>query len=573
MSRKQRKDTVRSTRVKGRNASGRKLPVADPPQCLVLVLTCVLLVLLAGLSVWEMAGDSVTFDERIRLPAGYAYWKKQDFRLDADNPPLVKFLAAAPLLAMNLQTPSMEPESPDKYQDDYWASTARGWAFGSKFLFSQDTDRIIFWGRLPLVGLALLLGLLVFSWSRQLHGHPGAGLLSLFLLALEPTILAHSHYVTTDVALAAFSIMATHFLWRFSREGKFHHLALASLGLGLALASKFSAIFLVPVFFLLLWLYWPAQGSAMVNFFAQYRSVKARILASAWAALLAAVTVQACYLFSPDLSLYFKGLRTVGANIVPNFLVYVHGNFVPGGVWWYSLYAFLLKTPLPTMITIIVAGLCYAKHRDHSPRSLVFLLLPVAVFITVCTFAGNFGVRYMIPATAFLLVLAGRSYHAFTASRRSKILAGVVAAWLLVSVLRVSPHYISYFNELIGGPENAPYYLDDSNVDWGQDLKRLMQYLKKNQIKEVFISYWGPTPPEHYASEYGVRTIQMTPEMASSENPQPGVYAISVNWLVRARSETSRLNEDPRIDWLGRFKPTGRIGYSIYIYKFPEGRG
>ena len=62
-----------------------------------------LLALFAGLSIWEMSGDSLTPDERAHLPAGYAYWVAGEFRLNPEHPPFVKLLCAAPLLLMDLK--------------------------------------------------------------------------------------------------------------------------------------------------------------------------------------------------------------------------------------------------------------------------------------------------------------------------------------------------------------------------------------------------------------------------------------------------------------------------------------
>src|SRR5439155_5837346 len=201
---------------------------------LTLAAAAALLALYAGLSAWEMSGDSLTSDERVHLPAGYAYWTAREFRLNPEHPPLVKLLCAAPLLAMRLVLPSLQPD-PGKS----WRSF-QSW-FGTRFLFSQrrNVGSILLRGRVValLIGIALLV--LLFQWSRELHGHAGAGLVTLLLAALEPTLLAHGHYVTDDVGLACFSVMAMFFLWRLGRTGRRRDLALASLGMGLALATKF----------------------------------------------------------------------------------------------------------------------------------------------------------------------------------------------------------------------------------------------------------------------------------------------------------------------------------------------
>ena len=49
--------------------------------------------------------------------------------------------------------------------------------------------------------------------------------------------------------------------------------------------------------------------------------------------------------------------------------------------------------------------------------------------------------------------------------------------------------------------------------------------------------------------------------------PQKGYYAISAHNLTHFRKLKKRFNID--IDWLTKYKPIDRVGYSIYIYKFP----
>jgi hypothetical protein len=535
-------------------------PVPDLPRWVVFASLILLLGLFAGLSGWEMAGDSVTSDERIHLPAGYAYWKAREFRLNPEHPPLVKLLSALPLLTLNLQMPSTQPD-PGLNYNEYQQ------VFGTKFLFSQDADRILFRGRLPILGLGVLLAFFVFLWSWRLHGHPGAGILSLLLISLDPATLAHSHYVTMDVPLACFSVMAMFFLWQFSRNAKPGPLIGASLCMALALASKFSAVFLLPVFFLLLFFRFPVVsfGNRLGS-----RKNQVRIWSCLGAGLGIVLVVQACYFFSPDLWLYYKGAQQVNTNHNPSYLYFAAGKFFPGGVWWYPIYAFAIKTPLITLAAIVVAPFFFVRRRKKALKDLAFLLLPAgAVTVATCAFADNLGVRYMIPVTAFLVVLAGELFFFFAASWKRLVLAGALTFCLGFSVLRVSPHHLAYFNELAGGPKNAPNYLDDSNIDWGQDLKRLVEYLEKHRISNPILSFWGPGIPEYYGDRVGIHFSPWTRAMARSANPPAGVYALSVNNLVGIR-RFIQLGEDPNLDWLRRYTPADRIGYSIYIYRFPE---
>jgi len=530
------------------------------------VCAVLLLALFAGLSIWEMSGDSLTPDERAHLPAGYAYWVAGEFRLNPEHPPFVKLLCAAPLLFMDLKVPPTGPPAGVTFHN-YIAK------FGTAFL-SQGLDRILFWGRLPVVGLGLLLGSLVYSWSRRIHGSAGAGLVSTFLLALEPTLLAHSHLVTTDVALACFTIMAFSFLWRFCEAGgDGRHLVLAVAGMGLALASKFSAVVVLPLFLLLWFRRWPARAPAAGD----RRPVADRLLAgpgpAAAAALLGiAFIIQACYFFSPDPSLYFKGLEAVRANKPVNYAAYAAGSFFVGGRWWYALYVFFLKTPLATLCVIGAAVVVCLRDRARAGGTLLFVLLPAVFYAAaVCLFADNYGVRYMIPVTAFLLVIAGRAWSLLEAGRARRLAGAALALWLAVSVGRVSPHYIAYCNEIIGGPENGARFMHDSNLDWGQDLKRLARYQQDRNLPPLVLAFWGASRPEVYGIRYSRWAVD-TPDEADppvAAEPPPGVYAISVNKLIDLKKLVRLEGRDPRLDWLDRFKPADRVGYSIYIYRFP----
>jgi 4-amino-4-deoxy-L-arabinose transferase-like glycosyltransferase len=530
---------------------------------LVLLSAFALLALFAGLSIREMADDSLTADERVHLPAGYAYWTKREFRLNPEHPPLVKLLCAAPLLALRPALPPTEPPPGltwHRYQP----------AFGTAFFYqlNPDADRLLFWGRLPVLALGLLLGATIIWWSRRLHGSAAAGLLSLALFALEPTMLAHSHYVTTDVALGAFGLLAFAALWSFTETGRRSRLALAVVAMGLALASKFSSVVLLPVFLALLWMTWPAThrlASPAAPAGPARRFPSPRLLAALGGLAVMAVIVQASYFFSRDPTLYLRGLQAVRANHPADYPAYVHGAFFIGGAWWYPLYAWLLKTPLPALIALGIALAVTLRDAARARGILLFLVLPAGIHtLAVCLFADNYGVRYLIPSTAFLLVLAGGAASWFRRGRARRAAAALLALWLVASVFHASPHFIAYFNELIGGPANAADVLHDSNVDWGQDLARLARFQRDHQIPEIVLGYWGGGLPGHY----GIRSRPFTLDLARAATPPPGVYAVSVNHLVNLKKRVVLAGDDPNLDWLARFHPTDRVGFSIYVYAF-----
>ena len=184
-----------------------------------------------------MTEKSATFDEVAHLPAGYSYLIERSIRYNPQHPPLIKEICALPLLLLDLRY----PENPSENE----------WVFGREFLFRQDAQRILFWGRIPALLLSLGMASLVAVWATHLWGSVG-GLLALFLYAFDPTITAHSQLVTTDVGVACFSLLYLWSLRSYLRNPTWKALLLSGAALGLALGAKFSAVVLVPISLVLL---------------------------------------------------------------------------------------------------------------------------------------------------------------------------------------------------------------------------------------------------------------------------------------------------------------------------------
>ncbi len=142
--------------------------------------------------------ESATMDELAHIPAGYSYVKFLDYRLNPEHPPLVKALAAFPLLFQNLNFP---------LQSSAWKNDVNGqWQIGAEFLYQSgnNADQIIKWSRVGPIILTLILIIFIYIWASELVGGWWA-LLPTFLFALSPNVLAHGHYVTTDICPRVFS--------------------------------------------------------------------------------------------------------------------------------------------------------------------------------------------------------------------------------------------------------------------------------------------------------------------------------------------------------------------------------
>ena len=201
----------------------------------------VLLIIMFVLAVTSVAGDSAIMDEVAHIPAGYSYLKFQDYRLNPEHPPLIKAMAAAPLIFMDLKFPLDHPA---------WTTEANGqWETGYQFIYhiGNDADKMLFASRIPEILLMLLLGFFLYKWTAELYNRKAA-LLALFLYAFSPTIITHGRFVTTDLGVTVFLFIALYYFIKFIKKPGWKNLIIAGLTLGLAELAKYSAILLLPFF-------------------------------------------------------------------------------------------------------------------------------------------------------------------------------------------------------------------------------------------------------------------------------------------------------------------------------------
>ena len=207
------------------------------------VVLCAFTVAFIALTVGSYTQKSATVDEPQHLTAGYTALRWHDYRIDPEHPPFLRMWAALPLLAMpDVRIDTNRPS---------W-STADGWEFSHHFLYElNDADHLLYRARFMTVVLGILLGILVFSWARELFGFWTAATI-LALYCIEPNILAHSSLVTTDLGMACFSFGALYFLWRTTRTLTCGNVAGVAAFFALAQVSKFSALLLGPIVLVLL---------------------------------------------------------------------------------------------------------------------------------------------------------------------------------------------------------------------------------------------------------------------------------------------------------------------------------
>ncbi|MBU2028865.1 glycosyltransferase family 39 protein, partial [Patescibacteria group bacterium] len=194
------------------------------------------------LNAWN---ESAIFDETAHIGAAYSYVTQHEIRLNPEHPPLIKDLAGIPLLFLRLNFDVNQP---------FWDGTLPGkwdegqWAAGRYLLYQagNNPDLIIFWARFPIILLSLFFGFFIFKWGRELAGTM-AGIVALILYSFDPNILGHSHFVTTDIGIAAFLAFAFYYYLKFIKYPHWKNVLLAGIFLGLLMLAKFSFLVALPV--------------------------------------------------------------------------------------------------------------------------------------------------------------------------------------------------------------------------------------------------------------------------------------------------------------------------------------
>lgn len=559
------------------------------------------------LTVSSYTQKSATWDEPQHLIAGYTALALHDYRTDPEHPPFLRMWAALPLLTM--PDIKMDVAAIDKFEPLAWAGNGQ-FFFCHAFLYQMnDADRLLYPARFMIVLLGILLGVLLFSWVRELFGFWPA-VIALGLYATEPNILAHSSVVTTDFVVTCFVFGTMYFLWRATREVSWANLLGLTGFFALAHVSKFSAILLGPLVLALLAVR-VCQKSAWPCKIGQVReltSLKSRALfATGTLAVLALVTWVTIwtvygfrYLPSASATWQFRFQDDPGAKervpvlanavnwvdehrLLPNaytqgFLLtqikaqqrgsFLAGEFSLKGWWYYFPVAFLIKTPV-ALIVLFLAGvaLCAVRWRTLTQNEL-FVLLPVAAYLAAAMAAKlNIGLRHILPVFPFVLLLAGKAVAECLANKRPVLmfLIGALCLAQLAEFARVYPHYLAFFNQFVGGPRNGNKYLVDSNLDWGQDLKPLKAWMDKNNVARINLSYFGTADPAYY----GINATHLPGapffDTQFVNRPQlPGYVAVSVTNLRGVYlDETGRAFYRSLLER----EPDAVIGYSIHVYR------
>jgi 4-amino-4-deoxy-L-arabinose transferase-like glycosyltransferase/tetratricopeptide (TPR) repeat protein len=520
------------------------------------VLVLLLAVLLAQVLPFVFSKSGVCDEHGAHIPSGYVYLSTGVFSGGINNPPLMQLIVAAPLVLSGIE-------------------------------YNPFSDHGLWAARLPVLGLSIILGLAVYFWAGSLYGR-AAALAALFLFCLEPNVIAHSGLATLDMGVTVFLFLAFLLLWKSAGGAGAVWWMAACLSMTLALLCKFTALFLLPVFVLLLVVSLlrnsprrrsPGRVAIAIVFlgacfvtlshlvyhipFGPEKMPAAAHVSSAHegrrssdpaaeegqasgpvaapeaevqqASGPVAALGRAAKLVLPDL--YVEGSLGKLRHSEGGHFAYLAGKRSLGGWWYYFPAAIVLKTPIPLLCLFMVSLVLWIV-RIGRERDAVFLFLPMLLYVVAMAWTGvNIGVRHVLlffPCAA----VAGSAVLA-SGVPKNKLAAAVLiacAVWYAAGSAKVFPHYLAYFNEIAGGPEGGPRYLIDSNIDWGQDEGLLKEFVSQE-----------------------ADTVLVNPGAFS---PSVGTVAVNVNSLFGIFR-----GDDTAYGWIRGFEPSAMLGYTWYVYR------
>jgi hypothetical protein len=499
--------------------------------------------------------DSLTNDEPSDITNGYYYLTRGDVVTPHNHPPLAGALNAIPLLFMNLKTNSYSGDVIDR---------------GHLFIFNWNLDQlesITVWSRSVSWVLGCVLGFLLFWMTRKDRVLAAA---VLFLWALNPTLGALSGLAKTDIAPALFFFLAV-LLFRQSQDQDTPKFFTATgVAAAMAVTSKFYCLVLIPVF-LALEFFEPDKSFALDK----WRLKDFRPLGRKWLWGAAGFFGWVFLLYLPATLLlpshrepfaYFIGKFKEDIVFSRNpFPVYFLGTSGLESHWYYLPAAFVLKEPLSFLLALILGlGLAFRKKIIIPPwQWLPPLFFSLAVLPTL-----NLGERYLLPTFPFLFMVAGGGAAWMWSKTGRKVSANwrlavtALALWQSASVALNFPHAISYFNELVA-PEKKMRFLADSNLDWGQDLKRLADTAKERKWHKVRLAYMGGVDPKVYGLDW-------EPWRKSDlSGPQPGmVYAVNASFFQLAPTAYPPTRMIA-MSWINENPASGKIADSWYYFEIP----
>jgi len=562
----------------------------------------VLLLMFIGLALTAVEQKSPTIDENFHLLAGYSHLKWGDYRINPEHPPLAKLMAALPLLLLDTNDTPLSREERDKIQNN----VENGWRLANRWLFSSnDAETLFRYARVPMLLVGVMLGLLVFAWTRELFGLTAA-FAALVLYVFDPNMLAYAPLVHTDLTFALTFFGGIYFFWRTLQEMTWFNGLLTLAFFSASAITKFSFV-AVPLIWAIL-----AVATIVSSEPLRYRLTPKKTVAvpgkwskAGWLAALFFIALLCAYCII--WTAYRFRYQAVSGQPVPlgitdavtpaswlppliqfnqsyhllpeawlsglvyvlsasNRTAYLLGE-VSDGFWEFFPIAIAVKTPLPTLLLLLGSLACVSFQRQIAKGSM-FIWVPVLVFLSLAIYSRmNIGLRHILPIYPFLFVWLGGVCAVLlrSPSIAKRCAVWFLGLWLVGSCVVNYPDYLAFFNETLGDRERHEI-LVDSNLDWGQDLKGLKRWMVNQGVEKIELAYFGTADPAYY----GIKAIyEPGTWSAILSKPPDSIGLRTAPYIAISATHLVGLYFAPQNLYAAflRKTPVAAIGHSIFIFR------
>ena len=562
---------------------------------LVYLIASVLLIAF-GVQLWFHATrTSSTVDEPNHILAGYRHLQCADFGINPEHPPLLKMLAAAPLMLRNdLVDPPWECGSKLTSKFDTFS-------YGNTFLVENGVDSIVIPTRLSAALLSLLVAILVFAAAWEMFDR-WVAIVALAMISFEPNFIAHGSIVNTDMAITATSFGAVYSLYRFCRLQTWYRFAVAGAAFGLMLAAKHSAVIFLPVLFLLI------VGEVVISDSsrgAMNRTISRRIAAFAGILLIGLSVLWMFYTFRyraipnesaetisiaeyirengrPESVQSFPAKMTAfigSTHVLPESYVlgmadviawgsrntFIFGKNYATGQWFYFPVAFAIKTNI-ALLLLFPLGLALPFLLRDKRREALFLLLPAVSFFAVAS-SSNFtnSIRHVLPVYPYLFIAAAAGGVWLARKYRiAQVVLPILLLWSAVASVRTAPSYLTFANDLFGGTEKTRRYFSGANVDSGQSIKLVNEYIAARDIKECWIA--GFVHPEMMPHIQPCRPMPSVLRILISRDPIDPVPPVIEGTVFLSSNELPPQGGEEYLPIAGG-EPEAVIGGNTLVYR------
>ena len=511
-----------------------------------------------------------TWDEPAHIAAGMEWIDRGTYTYEPLHPPLARVLTAIGPRLAGVRSGGHE----------------NVWLEGNSILYAGGRyDRNLALARLGVLPFFLLASLVVFLWANRIGGLPTATGAVLLFTTLPP-VLAHAGLATTDMAVTAAVVLAAYCATAWLDRPTIPRSLLLGLSVAAAVLSKFSALLFLPA---------AAAAIAFVRWrsrpVAAERAAESRTRGIRVAYLVALFAVWAGYRFaigplvSPSPApanappargafdrlaaapvfpapAFFEGVGQLAAKNRAGHKSYLLGEVRDTGWWYFFPVALGVKTPL-AFILLVGAGAIAAFRAPgglERRRRLEPLAIAIAILVVCLPSRINIGLRHVLPLYPFLSIIAGTGLVGLMRSRRlfpmGILAAALLLLWHLAVSVRAHPDYLPYFNELAG--EHPERILVDSDLDSGQDLKRLADTLQARRIPSVWLAYAGSAT----VTQHGLPPVHwLEPHRPVKGWIAASLYSLKLGSLGRPGHDD--------FAWLEHYEPVARVGHSIRLYYIP----